>query len=539
MSLDQDDIEEFMDADSSDYGDEDDEYEDDYYTRNDGEDEGIDPSQERDPEFFSYSLLNVDETRELLNSSICKTSKEMQIPQHLARLLLVAYSWDLNKLLERHRVDPVGLMVDLRLIPKKQPRSMVTRAFVCPICFQRCPKSSVTSLACGHGFCDTCWNAYLANQIQNGVSTSKLKSFVFDMECMNCDLIVGEEIVIKILTNPSVKEKYKGFLFNDEVKSHPGLRWCPGRNCGYIVKADEPSPKRVICNVCNSMFCFSCGENYHVPTECVIIKKWLTKCEDDSETANYITANTKDCPKCNSCIEKNGGCNHMQCIKCKHDFCWMCMGNWKTHGSEYYECSRYKSNPNIANESAGIQAREALKKYLFYFERWQNHTDSLKKEAETRRKINQNIEEKVNNNMGTWIDWQYLLNATALLARCVVIAVAATVVASVDVDVVVALLNVVAVVAAAVVVDADVILLPLLHDVHIPVCYFMEDDRKKLFEYQQAQLEVEIENLSWKLERDESYSRGDFENQMDIAEKRRRTLLNDFSPGNSSTSKKT
>lgn len=51
------------------------------------------------------------------------------------------------------------------------------------------------------------------------------------------------------------------------------------------------------------------------------------------------------------------------------DFCWMCCGDWRTHGSEYYECSRYKSNPNIVNESAGIQAREALKKYLFYFER--------------------------------------------------------------------------------------------------------------------------------------------------------------------------
>ena len=47
----------------------------------------------------------------------------------------------------------------------------------------------------------------------------------------------------------------------------------------------------------------------------------------------------------------------------------MCCGDWKNHGSEYYECSRYKSNPNIVNESAGIQAREALKKYLFYFER--------------------------------------------------------------------------------------------------------------------------------------------------------------------------
>lgn len=47
----------------------------------------------------------------------------------------------------------------------------------------------------------------------------------------------------------------------------------------------------------------------------------------------------------------------------------MNFSDWKAHGSEYYECSRYKENPNIANESAHAQAREALKKYLFYFER--------------------------------------------------------------------------------------------------------------------------------------------------------------------------
>ena len=75
--------------------------------------------------------------------------------------------------------------------------------------------------------------------------------------------------------------------------------------------------------------------------DCETIRRWLTKCADDSETANYISAHTKDCPKCNICIEKNGGCNHMQCYNCKHDFCWMCLGNWRTHGSEYYECSRW------------------------------------------------------------------------------------------------------------------------------------------------------------------------------------------------------
>ena len=48
--------------------------------------------------------------------------------------------------------------------------------------------------------------------------------------------------------------------------------------------------------------------------------------------------------------------------------CFACL-DWKNHGSEYYECSRYKENPNVVNEGAQAQAREALKKYLFYFER--------------------------------------------------------------------------------------------------------------------------------------------------------------------------
>lgn len=47
----------------------------------------------------------------------------------------------------------------------------------------------------------------------------------------------------------------------------------------------------------------------------------------------------------------------MQCYNCKHDFCWMCLGDWKSHGSEYYECSRYKENPNIAHESVHAQVK--------------------------------------------------------------------------------------------------------------------------------------------------------------------------------------
>lgn len=41
-------------------------------------------------------------------------------------------------------------------------------------------------------------------------------------------------------------------------------------------------------------FSFKCRQMYHAPTDCATIRKWLTKCADDSETANYISAHTKD-----------------------------------------------------------------------------------------------------------------------------------------------------------------------------------------------------------------------------------------------------
>lgn len=137
-----------------------------------------------------------------------------------------------------------------------------------------------------------------------------------------------------------------------------------------------------------------------------------------------------------------------------------------------------------------LKAREALKKYLHYYERWENHSKSLQLEQQTLDRMKTRINEKFMNGLGTWIDWQYLFDAAHLLAKC-----------------------------------------RYTLQYTYPYAYFMEaGSRKDLFEYQQAQLEAEIENLSWKVERAETTDRGDLENQMDIAEKRRTTLLKDFFP---------
>lgn len=368
----------------------------DYY--NTGEDcdiEQVDPSK-TDPEYFSYECLSEEQVERLLNESVELLSNNLQITPSLAKVLLHSQGWAVQEVKRRYRDNASQLLVTSRVKPTGPPSrdsqaggSRCGALCLCPVCVSMHPITQLAGLSCGHQFCKDCWRMHFETQISQGVSTA--------IGCMaqQCDVLAPEDFVLPLLTKTTLRDKYQQFTFRDYVRSHPQLRFCPGPNCRTVVYSREPKAKRAACQACKTEFCFRCGTDYHAPTDCQVIKKWLTKCADDSETANYISAHTKDCPKCHICIEKNGGCNHMQCYNCKHDFCWMCLGDWKAHGSEYYECSRYKDNPNVAYESVHAQAREALKKYLHYYERWENHSKSLKLEQQTLEKMRTRINHKV------------------------------------------------------------------------------------------------------------------------------------------------
>lgn len=106
-------------------------------------------------------------------------------------------------------------------------------------------------------------------------------------------------------------------------------------------------------------------------------------------------ANTKQCPECRKPIEKNQGCNHMTCKICNYEFCWLCLGKWSEHGQKtggYYNCNKYEELKNkgdgkiTKDEQKRQAAKNELDRYMFYFERYNNH-DKAEKHARTLRPV--------------------------------------------------------------------------------------------------------------------------------------------------------
>ena len=122
---------------------------------------------------------------------------------------------------------------------------------------------------------------------------------------------------------------------------------------------------------------------------------------------------------------------------------------------------------------------------------WENHSKSLRLEEQTLDKIRQRIEEKVMANDGTWIDWQYLLEAATLLKKVIKQNKSITTYLRASL--------------------MGCISLQCRYTLQYtyPYAYYLgKGARKDWFESQQAQLEAEVENLSWKLERAEKTDRG-------------------------------
>lgn len=368
---------------------------------------------------ISFTVHKPSDIQAAQDEMVNEVNMILDIRKEDAAILLRYFRWNKERLIDEYmeRQKEVLAAAGLAQGSAGPPKLEIIAGFACDICCEDSPGLETFALKCGHRYCVDCYRHYLSQKIREEGEAARIQC-----PADGCNLII-DAWSLDILVTSELTERYHTLLNRTYVEDKDTLKWCPAPDCQNAIecgvrKKDLDKVVPTVACACGHRFCFGCILNDHQPAPCGLVKRWLKKCADDSETANWISANTKECPKCNSTIEKNGGCNHMTCRKCKHEFCWMCMGLWSEHGTSWYNCNRYEERSGTEARDAQARSRVSLERYLHYYNRYANHEQSARLDKDIYVKTEKKMVQLQKESGMSWIEVQYLNSASQALQTC-------------------------------------------------------------------------------------------------------------------------
>lgn len=345
----------------------------------------------------SYRIVDYSEVSPLMETLANEIVKLLAVSYDDSIILLKSFSWSKERLLEAYLLNSINVMKQCQLIPSST-QDLDKNSKYCGICMMDADsEDEIRHLPCGHRFCVDCYKGYIKSKIGEGAECAS-------MHCPQHKCLYPLPLsFIKELAVSADFERYFMFLIRNFIEKSKPMCWCPSSGCNRVAIGSNITTVKCLCK---NAFCFKCGEQAHDPASCEIVSKWNDVCKSDSNTFDWILANTKRCPKCAVSIEKNMGCQHMTCKMCRHEFCWVCMGNWLNHNS----CNRYVEQNNVS------AAKNNLARYLHCYERYVGHDSSLKFASKQRHQAE---EEVMNRSQFSAYDNElYLLHAVEMVISC-------------------------------------------------------------------------------------------------------------------------
>jgi ariadne-1 len=367
----------------------------------------------------AYKVYEPSDVQRQQDDMIDDVNVILQLRTEDVAILLRHFRWNKERVLERYMDDPERTLGEAGLVGSGgPPRLQTVPGFVCEICYEDGDNLESFALKCGHRYCVDCYRHYLAQKIMEEGEAARIQC-----PSEGCGRIIDARS-LDLLVTPDLVCRYHRLLNRTYVEDRDSLKWCPAPDCPNAVECvvkrkDLDKVVPTVACACGQLFCFGCNQAVdHQPAPCELVNRWLKKCADDSETANWISANTKECPMCNSTIEKNGGCNHMTCRKCKYEFCWMCMGLWSEHGTSWYNCNRFEEKSGTQARDAQAKSRVSLERYLHYYNRYANHDQSARLDRDLYHKTERKMMQLQSTSGMSWIEVQYLQTASEALQTC-------------------------------------------------------------------------------------------------------------------------
>jgi len=94
------------------------------------------------------------------------------------------------------------------------------------------------------------------------------------------------------------------------------------------------------------------------------------------------------------------------------------MGPWSEHGTSWYNCNRFEEKSGIDARDTQAKSRASLERYLHYYNRYANHEQSAKLDKELYTKTEKKMTQLQSTSGMSWIEVQYLDNASKVLQQC-------------------------------------------------------------------------------------------------------------------------
>ncbi|KAH8166646.1 hypothetical protein CIB48_g1626 [Xylaria polymorpha] len=210
----------------------------------------------------------------------------------------------------------------------------------CSICFT--PADDPVVLGCGHTYCTDCFKGLC----RNGTTQADMSVTCTGAgdKCKNA--IPLREIQAHV--DPSTFEQLLESSFNTYIARRPNhFHYCPTPDCGYIYRpaiASAPSLSHM-CPKCLQRICRSCHTN-HDGQRCGEHQAFQAFEAYKQENRSSV----KDCPKCQTTVEKIGGCNHILCGGCNIHLCWVCLQTFEDSRMCYTHLSDVHGGIGIEDE---------------------------------------------------------------------------------------------------------------------------------------------------------------------------------------------
>jgi len=188
----------------------------------------------------------------------------------------------------------------------------------CPVCGENVGLYSL--VGCNHIACKSCYIQMYTIQIKEG----NLPLLCLDSECKKGITIKD---ISYLFTEKEHLQLYSTSLdmFVSVHSKEYGNCFTP--DCEQVFKiSDFPTGNtKFSCDSCSKNYCVCCKCEYHEGITCEESK--ANNSESEKLFAKWRqNSGAQQCPQCSITIEKNDGCNHMTCLKCKAHFCWKCPG---------------------------------------------------------------------------------------------------------------------------------------------------------------------------------------------------------------------